>query len=91
MGMRKEGLLDSWMQEEKNNNDSVGYAKKSKVLMMIHSLVSGSEISSMLTIDELEALIASNDLRTRFPGVSNHVLVEIISRKIKANLKIIIS
>jgi hypothetical protein len=59
--------------------------------MMIHSLVSGSEIASLLTIDELEALIGANDLRSRFPGVSNHVLVEIISRKIKANLKIIIS
>ena len=59
--------------------------------MMIHSLVSGSEIASLLTIDELEVLIGANDLRSRFPGVSNHVLVEIISRKIKANLKIIIS
>jgi hypothetical protein len=59
VSMRKEGLIDNWMQEQKDNNNNIpGFAKKSKVLMMIHSLVSGSEISSMLSIDELEGLIS---------------------------------
>ena len=58
---------------------------------MIHSLVSGSEIISLFSKQEIEDLIDHWELRKKFLGFNNHILYHIISKRIYSHLKIILS
>ncbi|EAR86276.2 dynein heavy chain family protein (macronuclear) [Tetrahymena thermophila SB210] len=86
----KDGVIGSSMADY-NQKDMKESFKLTKVLEIIHTLVSGSEILSLFTKEQLETLISHWKLQKRFFGMNNHILYHIISKRIRSHLKIIIS